>query len=186
MSQFTVNIPVKRYVKIFLEENCGNPVDLINIPSLKIFFRRCLKKPDKRWDYKSEKIPDIYRDIVNISITEDEFYRYGWELTKTDIIAFGKEVEVMAKLMMRNIIGVNNSIGLPINKTIEKFQNDFGFSEEDWTYQTIKKDFYRNGNNIKIDFNNEIFSKIQLIIMENLYKQGTISQKYKKKYENIK
>jgi hypothetical protein len=186
MSCFTVNVPVKSYIKIFLENNCGFPVDLVNLPALKTIFRNSLRKPSKRYDYKMVKIPDIYKENVNIIISEDEFYRFGWELSKTDVIAFNKEIENMAKLLMRNIVGVSNSIGLPINKSIEKFQAEFNFSEEDWTYQTIKKDFYRNSAHVNIDFDNEIFRKINLIILENLYKKGTISQKFKKQYEKAK
>jgi len=34
-----------------------------------------------------------------------------------------------------------------------------------------------------VDFNNEIFQKIEKIILVNLYSLGTISQKAKKHYE---
>lgn len=184
MQQFIVMVPVKSYVKTFLEANCDSPVNLSHLPVLKNEFRRCLKKPSRRYDSKIEKVPDIYKESVEIIISEDDFYRFGWELTRTDIIAFGKEVENLAKSLMRSMVGVTYAIGLPINKSIERFQMKFGFSEEDWTYQTIKKDFYRNGKHDKIDFDIEIFNKIEQIVLENLYNLGTISRNLKKQYES--
>jgi hypothetical protein len=184
MANFTVTLPVKSYIKIFLEANCGAPVDLAKLPGLKLNFRRYLKKPSIRHDYKYENLPRIYKDTVAIIITEDDFYRYGWELTKTDIINFGKEIESIAKFFMRNMVGLDLCSGLPIKKSIEKFQATYGFSENDWSYETLKKDFYRNGEHLSVDFKNEISNKLQNIIMENLSLLGTISHKFKTQYES--
>lgn len=85
---------------------------------------------------------------------------------------------------MRNVIGVNHSIGLPLKTTINKFQDRFGFDEDTWNYETIKKDFNRNGMVEKLDFENDIFQKIEKIILRNLYGLGTISKTMIKTYEN--
>jgi hypothetical protein len=77
---------------------------------------------------------------------------------------------------MRTYIGVNISLGVPINKSILKFQNRFVFDEEVWHYEAIKKDIYRNGKVDLIDFNNEIFKKIEKIVLRNLYDKGTLSK----------
>jgi hypothetical protein len=120
---------------------------------------------------------------VEVVISEHDFYRYGWELTKTNTIAFGRYYEERAKAMMRTYIGVNISLGVPINKSILKFQNRFVFDEEVWHYEAIKKDIYRNGKVELIDFNNEIFKKIEKIVLRNLYDLGTLSQQAIKEYE---
>ena len=88
--------------------------------------------------------------------------------------------------MMRTYIGVNISLGVPINKSILKFQNRFVFDEEVWRYEAIKKDIYRNGKVELIDFNNEIFKKIEKIVLRNLYDLGTLSQQAIKEYETNK
>ena len=85
--------------------------------------------------------------------------------------------------MMRTFVGVNISLGMPINKSIQKFQNRFVFDEEIWHYEAIKKDLYRNGKVELIDFNNEIFRKIEKIVLRNLYDLGTLSKQAIKEYE---
>jgi len=64
-----------------------------------------------------------------------------------------------------------------------KFQNRFIFEEEVWHYEAIKKDIYRNGKVELIDFNNEIFKKIEKIVLRNLYDLGTLSKQAIKEYE---
>jgi len=88
--------------------------------------------------------------------------------------------------MMRSIVGTMISVGLPVNKSILRFQNQFGFIEDIWPYETIKKDYYRRGHNHIVDFNNEIFDKITKIIMQNLSDFGTISPQVILHYEKNK
>jgi len=182
--KFTVSIPVKPYVKRFLEINYGMPVDFTPDAQTNKFFTDLLRKPNTRFDNNYPEEICTYTHEVEVLISEDYFYRYGWELTKTNIVAFGKRFEDRAKTLMRSVVGVYHGIGLPFKNSITKFQDRFGFDEDTWTYQTIKKDFYRNGHVQVVDFNNEIFQKIEKIILVNLYSLGTISQKAKKHYEH--
>ena len=87
---------------------------------------------------------------------------------------------------MRSFVGIYSGLGLPVFKSIDKFQSRFEFDEDVWRYEAIKKDFYRHGVKQKIDFDNEIFNKIEKIIMVNLYDSGTVSQQAVKQYENDK
>ena len=181
--KFTVTIPVKPYVKRFLEFNYGFPLTFNGDPPAHKFFQNLLRKPSAHND---KKYPDtLYKhaELVEIIISEHDFYRYGWELTRTNTIAFGKYFEDRVKIMMRSVVGVNIGLGIPINKSIEKFQERFKFDEDVWKYDAIKKDFYRNGQVEIIDFNDEIFRKIEKIILRNLYDLGTISQQVIKNYE---
>lgn len=181
--KFTVSVPVKSYVKRFLEINYGLPVDFTQSAECNKFFQNLLRKPDVSLD---KKYPDnicTYTETIEIVISEHDFYRYGWELTKTNTVAFGKRYEDRAKMMMRSIVGVNVGLGLPINKSINGFQSRFNFNEDVWSYETIKKDFYRHGQVQFIDFENEIFKKIHGIILRNLYDLGTISETLIKEYE---
>lgn len=183
MSEFTVTIPVKPYVKQYLINNCGDPVDLSNLPDLKLYLRRLLKKPSDRWNSRYTNELKTYNENINIIISEDDFYRYGYELTKTDIIAFSREVELKAKCVMRTMVGILVGLGLPVNKSISRFQERYNFNEDNWSYQTIKKDFYRNGEKEIIDFDYEIFNKIEKLILVNLYNKGTISHKQLLEYD---
>ena len=181
--KFTITIPVKPYVKRFLEFNYGLPVSFNGDPPAHKLFQNFLRKPYTTDDKKYPDTICTYTELVEVVISEHDFYRYGWELTKTNIVAFGKYFENRTKVMMRSVVGVNVGLGIPINKSIEKFQNRFLFDEEVWKYEAIKKDFYRNGQVEIIDFNNEIFKKIEKIILRNLYDLGTVSVQVIKRYE---
>ncbi len=172
---FTIELPAKPYVKQFLELNYGSPVDLKQDRVLYLNFRRCLKKPNKRYDYKRKNIPSLYSEIARIVISEDDFYRYGWELTRTDIISLGKEFEERAKFFMRNILSLYMNL-MSKKDSIYKFQSRFGFSEEIWSYESIKKDFDRNGPKVRADINSILANKFEKIFLENLSDLGTISQ----------
>ena len=170
---YTVSIAVKPYVKRFLVIECGEPADLSVFPDLKDYFRKFLRKPNNRYRNKYRESICGYSETIDIAISEDDFYRYGWELTQTDTVSFGKLVEYKAKCLSRTIIGVSFALGFEIKSGINRFQERFGFTEEDWQYDTIKKDFYRNGLHERIDFDTEILKKIEKIILDNLYKAGT-------------
>ena len=181
--KFTVSIPVKPYVNRYLEINYGGPIDFTSDPSSNKFFQDLLRKPDSSRDRQYPDTIFTYTEVVLVLISEHDFYRYGWELTKTDIVAFGKRFEEQAKILMRSMIGVYHGLGLPVFKCIYKFQNRFQFDEDVWKYEAIKKDFYRNGYKEQIDFDNEIFNKIEGIVLRNLYELGTISKQAKKEYD---
>lgn len=181
--KFVVTIPVKPYVKKFIEINYGLPADFTDDPLTNKFFVELLRKPNTLYDNKYPDEICTYSNEVEVLISEDYFYRYGWELTKTNVVAFGRRFEDRAKMMMRNIIGVYHAVGLPFKISITKFQDRFGFDEDIWNYQSIKKDFYRNGQVEVVDFDNEIFRKIEKIILVNMYSLGTISKQALKRYE---
>ena len=123
--RFTVQVPVKPYVKHFVNLNYGSPVNFSYFPEENYFFQRLLKEPSNRRDCQTNDLLVRYTEILEILISEDDFYRFGWELTKTNILVFGKFFEQRAKFFMRNIVGVYHGLGLPIYQSIIKFQKTF-------------------------------------------------------------
>ncbi len=181
-----VILPVKPYVKRFLELNYGDPVDLKNDKKLYKLFRRCLIKPQITYDNtRCAEISNYYNENVNIIISEDDFYRYGWELSKTDIVAFGREIESNVKFFMKNIVSYYTS-HMDFSKAINIFQEKYGFTEDIWSYESIKKEFQRNGLKMKIEFKTEITEKIEKIILLNLSEKGTISTQMINNYAGSK
>ena len=110
--KFTIAIPVKTYVRKFLEANYGNPVNFNGHPEDVEFFNRMVSKKCRRWDYQIKDSPKLYQDTVDINISEDFLYRYGWEMTKTNTVRFGKHYENRIKFFMRMYIGVSTSLSL--------------------------------------------------------------------------
>ena len=181
--KFNVTVPVKPYVKRFLENNFGNPVDFRNHPRENEMFKRMLKKPCIDEDGKYNDELQKYSHFVEIQISDREFYRHGWELSKTDIISFGKYYERNAKMQMRNIVSSYVSFGTPVYIAIARFQAKFNFEEEYWPYDSIKKDFYRFAANNEIDFNRYAFEHLEQLILINMNTAGYVTNKVVKEHE---
>lgn len=164
----TISIPVKPYVCRFLEINYGEPVDFTGQPYFYNHIRRMVRKPDRRCE---RKLPDhmrSYSAAVNVLISEDDLQRYGYIISKTDVVRFGTMFEWHIKWMMRSIVGMRVEMGYDIKDAIEYFQDKYNFDENVWAFESIRKDFYRNGTPYRVDFRNEITTKIERKFMENL------------------
>ena len=182
----TITIPVKPYVKRFLEINYGDPVDFSHDSYYQAKVREMVRKPNSRRDKMYSDRLTNYSTFVKVMISEDDIYRYGCELTKTDIVRFGKLIEARAKFMMRLMVGLNIAIGRSIKNSILSFQDRYFFDENIWPYQSIKKDFFRNGTPHRINFDEEIFGKVEKIFLDNLYNSGTICPPAYESYLNKK
>jgi hypothetical protein len=173
---FTLELPVKPYVKAFLINNCGTPADLSLIPLIYHDYITCLKNPTKRSD---NTLVCNYPDYINVIIPKDVFYRYGWEMTKTDIIRLNNKIESQIKFTSRNYIGINNAMGIPVAVSIREYQSLFSFSEDAFPYETIKKDYDRHGHKINKPLIRDLRAEITNIFMASLSDLGTISKKFK-------
>jgi hypothetical protein len=181
--KFNVQVPVKPYVKRFLENNYGHPVDFRNYPRENDLFKRMLKKPvfEKDSMYENELLRHSH--VVDVLISEREFYRHGWELSKTDIISFGKYFEHKAKCVMRTVVGMYVSFGKPLNESILMFQDIYHMEEEYWPYDSIKKDFDRYKKVHEINFSKYAFDHIDRMIMLNMSNSGVITQRVVRDHE---
>jgi hypothetical protein len=144
---FTVTIPCKPYVRHFLVTKHCDPANLAPDRHLNNLFRRMLKKPCSRYDkYYQDLLQSpgtYYSCTIEIIISESDFYRYGWELTKTDVVAFNGEIEGRVKQLMRSQVELFENI-MTQKEAILRFQEIFGFTEDVWPYESIKKDYYRS------------------------------------------
>jgi len=182
---FNIVIPVKPYVKRFLELNFGDPVYFHPDKQDYEKVRGCLRDSRKN-DSRFPPRICTYSTEITVVLSERDFYRYGWEMSHSNVVKFNSHFESRAKTLMRSMISIYHGLGLPINICINKFQERFYFDENVWTYESIKKDFYRNGYNQCVDFDNEIFMKVEKIVLTNLSDLGTITPSFIKDYENDK
>lgn len=183
--KFVISIPVKPYTYWFIEKNFGDPADFTNHDDHMKFLTGLLEKPDASYDNTHYRQLHNYTSEIQVYIGDSEFYHYGWELSRTNIVKFQRRFELLAKLYMRTFIGVFNGLGFPINTSINKVRSSFGISEDDWKTDNIKKDFYRNGHKVQIDFEDEISRKISNLLLQNLSDLGTISSNLISHHENI-
>jgi len=77
---------------------------------------------------------------------------------------------------MRSIVSVYMAF-MSQKNAILLFQENFGYSDDVWNFDSIRKDYSHNGPEQKVDFRAEITEKTEGIILENLSELGTISKK---------
>jgi len=158
MNRFHVKILCKPYVRRFIEINYGDPADITKDKMVYQFFCSRLKKKTFRYEKKYKKL-DKYTDEIAIKISRDDFYRYGWEISMTDNVAFNRIMEYKVKEMLYKIVGIYTSIGFPLSESIDRFQEQYGFHEDVWPKESIRKDCCRNLNIDKKEIDN-LISKI--------------------------
>jgi hypothetical protein len=176
--KFIAIIPVKPYVKRFLENNYGDPVDFKNYPSDNLRLKRMLTKPCFSKDYC---YPDNFSKLsiyVSVVISSADYYRYGWQLSKTDIVSFNKYYETQAKIFMRMIVGNYIAFGTPRNKAIFKFQSTYNMNEDVWPFESIVKDLSRFKSFYELDFKNFAYDHLEKLITSTLIDSHTLAPNF--------
>lgn len=186
---YTISIITKPYIKRFLINTYGNPANVCSSPILREKLNNSLIKPIRRHDKVYDKKLKGYTENIDVVISADQFYRYGWELSNTDMISFNKLAEQEIKLIMRNFVSTCLVLKMPVKDAIELFQEHYEFDDDDWNYQSIKKDFYRNGYHPKTNFNqilqNTINQTVKNIFLANVSLAGDRFAAHKNyQYEN--
>lgn len=161
-------LPCKPYVRRFLTNQCGTPVDLRKNRYIFNYFKLLLKRKicwrNKRFHLKEyAKIAyekngktlykqygkAIYKDEVKIMIDDDTFNRFGFDMTAHSIGEFNAFMEDYIKSMARLFIFTTNSFGQTWVNSIKNFQDLFGFSEDDFPTESIRKDLQRHNDILK-------------------------------------
>jgi hypothetical protein len=144
MEKFCVKIPCKSYARRWIELTFGDPAELSKNKILYNFFLSKLQKKSFRYDQLRYDAFAKYRDQINIKLSKDLFYRYGWELSRTDIVAFNMIIEKMTKAFMYKRVGIYHAIGHSLSASIEHFQETYEFTEGIWHKESIYRDCQRN------------------------------------------
>ncbi len=186
--QFTVDLPTKPYVDQYIKKHFGNPANFSKDKDILDRFRKCLSKPDKSRDkeYKCRNLSlQRYSEVTKVLISEWDFYHYGWEISVTDTVSFGKRMERRAKYEMRSYISLCSALMMKRDAVL-RFQKTFGYTEDVWPYESICRDYSRFGPIEKIDITSEVVLKIETIIMRNLSELRTSSEPLKLCHGNSK
>lgn len=164
--KFFVCVPVKAYVKRYLEINYGNPVNFKDSPDHERFLLRLLRKPSHRFDGMYSDEMSKFIEEIEILISKDDFMRYGFELSKTNIINFGKYFEDIIKIKARNYIQLKRGF-CSLKESIYDFQELFDMPEDYWSFESIKKEIDRNGAKVDMDFKIQLNKFVNQMFLEN-------------------
>lgn len=150
-----VEIFCKPYVAAYLRNHFENVrdsgIDSVDLGAKKFveeFFRNALSRRSTRYDVRTTL--HQYTERVCISISNDDYERYGCFISKTSMLAFNSFLEQHIKSSCRIYVGLlHRNRGMMKAKAIRRFQEECGFTENDFPVETIKKDIDRH-----VDFEN--------------------------------
>ena len=189
--RFVVWIWVAPYVKHYLMTNFkvddSDWEDLVNISSdkgLDLFFRHRLIKPTHRYDKRYDQRGDCkFRTCkVALEISKSDFYQYGWSLSPTDEANLAYMLEVRCRTILMTYLTAAYLVTPILSECIRKFYEVVKYNEDLWPSDSIRRIWHRSDvdkHSLKLD----ISDKISKIVVDNLYKNGTISQIGKNNYE---
>lgn len=187
-TRFSVWMPCKAYVKCYLLSNFNSPdedwPEIVNLSSNHILhdlFIQRLKKSTERRD--KSLTCSKYTASVAIEISKDEFYRYGWSLTDTDLVKFNKYLESQIKLVLHTYVNMMRMTGMNMTDCIKRFREKTHIKETDWDNDSIRKELYRNLDAPSQDMIDEFLLKIEQKVWAVLSKNGTITEQGKNYYE---
>lgn len=139
----TIEVPVKPYIKEYLEQNFGNPVNFSGVRGVKDFFSLLLEKQTYRFDKRITLTQ--YKSSVQVVITRDDFYRHGWGMSATAIVSFNSMFEYIVKTRARDVITIKcRDAKIKVAPAIRQMQIEFEFTEENFSFDAIKKDLQRH------------------------------------------
>ncbi|MBD9179232.1 MAG: hypothetical protein EGP82_08680 [Odoribacter splanchnicus] len=170
MEIYTVKVAVKPYVRAYLENNFGKPADIRKDAELNELVNFMLREGSTRLD---KIVSANFKDMVELRITEDAFFRNGFTFTKTETLKFNSFLEKRIKFFMRTYISYHHSLGDSVARCIRDFQTVFGFTEEVWPYDSIKKDFDRNGALCERRMIGNFKEELSRLFLEGLSEIGT-------------
>ena len=171
--RFFVWLPCKTYVKVWLVINFPSPdnkwPEAVNISSdlqLSNALKEKLSKPSTRYE-KRMATNSKYTERIPIEISQDTFYRYGWELSATETNNFNQLIENRIKSDLLRYLELSVSFGSSIAAAIRGWYELSGFNDITFPSESIRKFFLRHrSENCKK--NNFLQKQINIIFMENM------------------
>lgn len=136
----TIELPVKPYIRNYLEVNFGKPVKLTRESHVGKFFFLLTESTSRRHDKKYSP----YKDRVNIVITENAYLRNGSLITPTGIMDFNNFMEDLIKIQLFTYIdALRESSTINLKSAFERYRDKFEIDESSFSYENIKKTYYR-------------------------------------------
>ena len=140
MPKITFDLPVKKHVRSFLESKFGNPCFIERREPEGKYFYALLAKQSKGHDSEFAE----YSSTIRVGLTISMHFRHGSIMTPTAVIEFNNYIDEHIKKEQRSYIHTQVTYNqMEIKRAVELFQQDYGFQEDDYAAETIRKDYYR-------------------------------------------
>lgn len=135
----TIQIPVKPYVGHYLRSMYGNPVVFGGGGDIPKYFYFLLKTKPNKHSVKLEALECQYRtDKLIVSISEDDYQRYGSNMTDTASSWFNCYIEASVRQVITISYLKDRMNGTKKIHAIRNAQELLGFSEDLYSEAAIK------------------------------------------------
>jgi len=139
--KFTIKLPCKSWVFKYIENNFGNPANFHSNLFLSNLIKNSIEKPR---GHRHKVINSQYTKEIEIEISSEQFYSFGWELSQKSIIEINRIIELQIKALCLIFVSISTSFGKSIKDSIFDFQKQINFTDTDWNYHSIAKYLQRN------------------------------------------
>ena len=153
MEKKNVTISCKPYLRTYLTNLYGNPVDLVeDRPAYNYLIRLLTRKVHRNKKRTRSKGygNKVYKSSVEILLRPQDLLFGNPQLTSPAMIEFNLFMESQLKMISRSFIATCEMHGMEQSTAIKDFQETFGFSNDDFSYDAIKLDILRNGQDCPI------------------------------------
>ena len=146
---FIVKLPCTPLVEHFLKTQYGTPCRLKGRSGVAKLFYRLLERPSN----KKSSMYSGYKNSIDVFITENDFERFGCELTRGDIMEFNNMVtDHIYELMSMSIVTQEENIKeRTIKESIFWWCDYFDFPQEVLSFDAAKKAYYRYRQRLESD-----------------------------------
>lgn len=138
-----ITIPVKSYVKAYIEKNhfLTRPYYLSSTDPFGMVIYEFLE-PKKRFEKPIRQRPEATLDVI---IGRNTGINYKIVITQEKAKRFNLFVERMILRELCNYLGwINEHTSIEIKSGILSFQERYGFDESNFSYERLKKAYYRH------------------------------------------
>ncbi len=186
---FLVNMYVKPYVCKYLRDNFhvanGKFPHIIDLRSDSLLYRDFLNGLQKTDLPVTQALPTQLRPcLVSIRITYDIFQRHGWELAPEAAQNINIMLEQRCKNILLTYISTLYCVTGNLARCIQIFYEKFGYNEDIWPVDSIRKIWQRDRNVPKETFYTDIIQKISDFILAKMSGNGTLTKQASRNYEN--
>lgn len=138
---YILKIECKAYIVQWLYAQYGHPCQFPATSEFRGYLQFLLGKQIKHYD----SLPINYNDMLMIELSMDNFYRFGFEMSKTNTMMFNAFAEGLFKREFRMYVEMINTVKqVQIKDAILQFMNKYQIQEEHISFDGLKKDYYRN------------------------------------------
>lgn len=174
---YYAQLKCKPYVRRYLTRHYGCPVkghpylvDVRKDKELNAVLHRCIKEPWHHEDKKQNVDGGVKKcDLVEFKLGADLFEREGWSFSYTDVLYLNSLLEGRCKNNLFAFMKIHFLIGESIEYAISQFYREFGFSEETWPSDSIRRCWSRYRKKYDISsMKDEFYGVFTKILMGNM------------------